>query len=124
CPQVLAMERAELIARLALFPGSDVARMVELAPAAFLNGDWPPKAQQLEAASSLLRRELCGADLDFMFQEDPAILFEPLDSLQVGLRRLHELWPGLTPQALGDSEPLHLSLAVKALGLSGPPKGF
>lgn len=43
---------------------------------------------------------------------------------QVGLRRLHELWPGLTPQALGDSEPLHLSLAVKALGLSGPPKGF
>lgn len=113
----------------ALFPGSDVARMVELAPAAFLDGDWPPKAQQLEAASSLLRRELCGADLDFMFQvgemdgsftsrtskgkedgvcadlaqvglsrdppshcippspllqEDPAILFEPLDSLQVG----------------------------------------
>ncbi len=52
----------------ALFPGSDVARMVELAPAAFLDGDWPPKAQQLEAASSLLRRELCGADLDFMFQ--------------------------------------------------------
>ena len=46
------------------------------------------------------------------------------DLPQVGLRRLRELWPGLTPQALGDSEPLHLSLAVKALGLRGPPKGF
>lgn len=121
CPQVLAMERNELIARLvgmkvgaqgpkklalpqlayfwpdtplrsgwtcpaapkgptppslqasfppaqALFPGSDVARMVELAPASFLEGDWPPKALQLEEASALLRRELCGADLDFMFQ--------------------------------------------------------
>lgn len=57
-------------------------------------------------------------------QEDPQILFEPLDSLEVGLHRMRELWPGLTPTALGDSEPLHLSLAVKALGLRGPPKGF
>jgi hypothetical protein len=41
--------------------------MVELAPAAFLDGPWPPKARQLEAASRLLRRELEGAELDFMF---------------------------------------------------------
>jgi hypothetical protein len=47
-----------------------------------------------------------------------------LDSLTVGLDRLHELWPGLTPQTLANSSPLHLSLAVKALGLQGPPKGF
>ena len=46
------------------------------------------------------------------------------DLPQVGLRRLRELWPGLTPAALANSEPLHLSLAVKALGLRGPPKGF
>lgn len=52
----------------ALFPGSDVARMVELAPAAFLEGPWPPIGAQLEAASGLLRRELAGADVDFMFQ--------------------------------------------------------
>ena len=51
-------------------------------------------------------------------------MFEPLPSLEVGLERLQELWPGLTPDALGNSEPLHLSLAVKALGLTGPPKGF
>lgn len=202
--------------------------MVELAPTSFLDGDWPPKAQQLEAASALLRRELEGADLDFMFQVGvqraggewvlwcgavqgrslsgdasgqgrrrrwegqtgmhwvaahlPALAVHPFQWLsrrtqpsclsrwtrcrwahpdvasaeqllrggeiafgrvqqkpaanapltsctsraprQVGLRRLRELWPGLTPQALGNSEPLHLSLAVKALGLSGPPKGF
>jgi hypothetical protein len=57
-------------------------------------------------------------------QEDPALLFEPVESLEVGLRRMYELWPGLTPSTLADSEPLHLSLAVKALGLTGPPKGF
>lgn len=128
CPQMLEMDRQELMLRLVaiknLFPGSNVARMVELAPAAFLDGPWPPKEQQLEAASRLLRQELHGADNDFMFQEDPIILFEPIPSLQVGLTRLRELWPGLTPEALGDSEPLHLSLAVKALGLNGPPKSF
>jgi hypothetical protein len=47
-----------------------------------------------------------------------------IESLEVGLRRLRELWPGLTPAALANSEPQHLSLAVKALGLNGPPKGF
>ena len=51
-----------------LFPGSDVARMVELAPALFLESPWPQTQAQLAAASSLLRRELQGADVDFMFQ--------------------------------------------------------
>lgn len=45
-----------------------MARMVELAPAVFLEGPWPPKAAQLGAAAALLRRELEGADCDFMFQ--------------------------------------------------------
>ncbi|PSC67249.1 hypothetical protein C2E20_9056 [Micractinium conductrix] len=128
CPRLLEMERGDLILRLVgmkdLFPLSDVARMVELAPGPFLEGAWHPKAEQLAAAAALLRAELAGAEVDFMFQEDPAILFEPLDSLETGLRRMRELWPGLTPAALADSEPLHLSLAVKALGLNGPPKGF
>ncbi|KAI3431564.1 hypothetical protein D9Q98_004613 [Chlorella vulgaris] len=128
CPRVLEMERKELIVRLVgaktLFPACDVARMVELAPDAFLQGPWPAKAQQLQEASTLLQQQLQGADLSAMFSEDPMILFEPLDSLTVGLDRLHELWPGLTPQTLANSSPLHLSLAVKALGLQGPPKGF
>lgn len=37
---------------------------------------------------------------------------------------MRELWPGLTPAALANSEPHHLALAVRALGLNGPPKGF
>ncbi len=51
-----------------LFPGCDVARMVELAPAAFLDSPWPATQRQLAAASTLLRRGLQGADVCFMFQ--------------------------------------------------------
>ena len=51
-----------------LFPGSDVARMIELAPGLFLESPWPQTQAQLEASSSLLRRELAGAEVDFMFQ--------------------------------------------------------
>ena len=51
-----------------LFPGSDVARMIELAPGLFLESPWPQTQAQLEAASTLLRRELQGAEVDFMFQ--------------------------------------------------------
>lgn len=56
-------------------------------------------------------------------QEDPAILFEEHDSLRTGLGRLHELW-AVDEAALGNSDPLHLTLAVRALGHNGPPKGF
>lgn len=56
-------------------------------------------------------------------QEDPAILFEGHDSLRVGLERLHELW-AVDEAALGNSDPLHLTLALRALGTQGPPKGF
>ena len=112
----------------ALFPGCDVARMVELAPGPLLlhaGDDWPASTgAQLEASATLLRRELKGADTDFMFQEDPMILLEPLPSLRVGLQRLRELWPDLSEAALGNSSPMHLTLALRALGLTGPPKGF
>ena len=42
--------------------------MVELAPGPFLEGAWHPKAEQLAAAAALLRAELAGAEVDFMFQ--------------------------------------------------------
>lgn len=51
------------------------------------------------------------------------ILFEEPDSLRQGLRRLHELW-AVDETALGNSDPLHLTLALRALGTNGPPKGF
>lgn len=42
--------------------------MVELAPGALLDAPWPPLREQLAAAAALLRAELDGAELDFMFQ--------------------------------------------------------
>ena len=161
-----------------------MARMIALQPALFLDGEWAPKQVQLAEASSLLRRELQGADCDFMFQvcgglegpragcrvwwhasgrshpvdptsrcthptpphptpphptppftapgptlppplqEDAAILFVPVPALKAGLEQMRELWPQLTPAALEASSPLHLSLAIQALGPLGPPKGF
>lgn len=57
-------------------------------------------------------------------QEDAAILFEPVLSLERGISEMRQLWPGLTPDVLAASSPLHLGLAIKALGLRGPPSGF
>lgn len=42
--------------------------MIALQPAPFLSGEWDPTREQLAAAAALLRRELQGADVDFMFQ--------------------------------------------------------
>ena len=94
--------------------------MVELAPAAILARDWASTAHQLEAAGALLRAGLRGADVDFLFTEDPAILFEEVGDLETGLERLRELWPDLTEAALANSEPLHLALAIRALAHRAP----
>jgi hypothetical protein len=51
-----------------VFPGSDVSRMVELQPAAFLGGEWPAVKRQVGAAAEILQEGLRGADTDFMFQ--------------------------------------------------------
>ncbi len=39
-----------------------------------------------------------------------------------GIRRVHELWPDLDEDALRNSEPRDLALAVRALSDTGPPK--
>jgi hypothetical protein len=41
-----------------------------------------------------------------------------------GISRLHELWPDLDEQALRDSDPYELALAVRALSTAGPPEKF
>ncbi len=51
-----------------MFPGCDVSRMVELLPAAFLEGDWGAVRTQVRKANELLQGGLAGADFDFMFQ--------------------------------------------------------
>ena len=58
--------------------------MVELQPRAFLEQPEAEVLTQVAAANRMLREELEGADIDFMLTEDPGILFESLDSLEIG----------------------------------------
>ena len=71
----------------------------------------------------LLQKYLEGAPIDMMLQDDPNLLFE---DIQEGLVQLRDLWPAelVSPQALSDSEPKHLVLAVRALSSGGPPQSF
>jgi hypothetical protein len=125
CPAAAHMTPGELMSRLvdlkSIFPGSNVARMVELTPTAFLVGDWDETATRLRATSSLLREGLVGADVDAMFEADPTILFEEPGSVEVGLSRMAELWR-VDALALKNSDPEEIALAVRALSLTGPPK--
>lgn len=128
CPTASEVPIQELTRRLidlkTILPGSDVSRIVEYIPSAFLSKDvdWEMTSSHIRDSSTILRQGLVGADTDAMFEEDPSILFEDLESLRVGLRRMDELWPGLSPSTLEQSDPQELALAVRALGLSGPPK--
>ena len=61
-------------------------RMVELEPELFLSGPQCEVDAQVAAAETLLRTSLEGADIEAMLVEDPALLFENLDSLQAGAR--------------------------------------
>lgn len=126
CPAAADLNSIDLMRRLVdlkgMFPGSNVARMVELLPTAFLSGPWEETSAQLRRTSGLLREGLQGADLDAMFEADPTILFEEAESVEVGLRRMRELWE-VDAAALRNSDPEELALAVRALSLAGPPKG-
>ncbi len=127
CPSAATMPVGDLMARIValkdLLPGCDIARMIELVPSAFLAGELGPTMAHVAATSGLLRRGLVGADVDAMFESDPTILFEELESLEVGLTRLRELW-NVDEKALAASDPEELALAVRALGLTGAPKGL
>ena len=127
CPSAAAMPQGDLMARLValkdMFPGCDIARMIELVPSAFLADELAPTLERVGATSGLLRQGLAGADVDAMFECDPTILFEDPESLEVGLARLRDLW-NVDAQALAASDPEELALAVRALGLSGAPKGL
>ncbi|KAK9810529.1 hypothetical protein WJX72_012238 [[Myrmecia] bisecta] len=126
-PPVLDMAPQEVLQRLlclkGLLPGCDAAGMVELQPRLFLE----PAASAMEASvrASLrqLHQGLPGADVNQMVQEDPSILFEEAGSLAAGLHRLHELWD-LDTQALSNSDPAELVLAVRALSDAGLPRTF
>jgi len=112
---------SRLVALKGLFPASNVARMVELVPSAFLLCPVDKTLVRLNETSALLREGLKGANVDAIFESDPTILFEEPASLEVGIQRLHDLWD-VDSIALGNSDPDELALAVRALGLNGPPK--
>ena len=126
CPAAAELSSTDLMKRLIdlkrLFPGSNVARMVELLPTAFLSGSWDDTFTHLRCTSNLLREGLEGADVDCMFENDPCILFEDPLSLKIGLERMIELWK-VDATALKNSDPEELALAVRALSLKGPPGG-
>lgn len=123
-PPIMTMELQDVAYRMVslkkLLPGCDVARLVEIQPRAFLGRDRQQVEEQVQAASELLRQTLQGADVDRMIEEDPLLLFTDIHS---GIRRLRELWD-VDPQALRNSDPAELALAVRALSDSGPPKRF
>lgn len=123
-PAVLCMDPADILQRLLLLkgilPGCDVLLMVETAPQLLLSGEPAAITQQVGAAAHVLREGLEGANLQRMFEDDPAILFEPPASLQAGVAQLRDLWD-MDEAALRNSE---LALAVKALSPRGPPASF
>jgi hypothetical protein len=124
CPDVAKLSSHELMQRIvelkALFPTSNVARMIELLPSAFIACPWQETLERLGHVNEHLRHGLPGVDVDRMVELDPTILFEDPKSIQVGIQRLHELWK-VDASALANSEPEELALAVRALSLGGPP---
>ncbi|KAL4527170.1 hypothetical protein Ndes2526B_g09119 [Nannochloris sp. 'desiccata'] len=128
CPAAGNMSSIDLMMRIVdlkgLFPGTNVARMVELLPTAFLaeqSDQWKETIEKLRRTSELLREGLQGANVDAIFEADPTILFESPESIELGLKRMKELWK-VDAIALKNSEPEELALAVRALSLQGPPK--
>jgi hypothetical protein len=128
CPAAGNMSSIDLMMRIVdlkgLFPATNVARMVELLPTAFLadqNDQWNETMEKLRRTNQLLREGLQGADVDAIFEADPTILFESPESIELGLKRMKDLWK-VDAIALKNSEPEELALAVRALSLQGPPK--
>jgi len=68
-----------------VLPTCDVMRMVELEPERFLHRPQRAVEAQIAATDALLREALAGADIEAMLIEDPALLFEEMQSLQAGM---------------------------------------
>lgn len=125
CPMVLEMDRA-VAAKVLLWlkdslPKADVSRMVHLEPNLLCVLTKEEHRTQAETTLSLLHATLPGAPIHLMCQEDPFFMFEDVSDALVELR---DLWPAdmLVSEALKDSEPQELVLAIRALSPQGAPK--
>jgi len=120
CPQVLTMSAAEMGMRLVQLQGAlprcNALLLIEQYPELFLSGEATERCAQITRSYGLLAEGLRGADVAAVIMQDPEIL---LMDLEYGLQELHSLWEGLEPQALANSEPNELALAVRALCNAG-----
>ncbi|KAI8477007.1 MAG: hypothetical protein J3K34DRAFT_515981 [Monoraphidium minutum] len=120
--QLLSVAPPDLAQRLLalkqLLPWCDVAAMVESTPR-LLRCDAGFLRSVVRARIELLREGMPGADLATMVQDNPWVL---LEDLEAALPRLHDLWPGLEPEAFAASDPAELALALRALTREGPPR--
>jgi len=139
CPSIAVMDPTDvsirIIALKTVLPCVDVARMVSLAPDRFFfsssieggdNGEmscWQQQMSVIVQASQLLYTGLEGADIDFLIQEDPEVLFIGVENIEIGVKELRKLW-NVDSTALRNSDALELGLAVRALGPGGPPEWF
>jgi hypothetical protein len=101
---------------LPLFP-----RQVEQEPQLYLGGPRLEVEGQVSLGLRLLREGLHGADVYSMVGRDPRLLFMP--ELERGIRELRDLWD-VDEAALRASDPLMLAFAVRALSVTGLPKGI
>jgi len=121
-PALLSMDPKELGIRLvrlkALLYGCDVAFLVEEEPQLYVGGEREEVEKRIQQGMDLLRKWLAGADINAVVMRDPQLIFLP--GLLTGLQQLRDLWD-VDEQALADSDPMELALAVRALSNVGPP---
>lgn len=133
CPFIAVMDPTDVSIRIinlkTALPSIDVARMVSLAPDRFFFSSssitmcWQEQMSVIVKASQLLYTGLEGADIDFLIQEDPELLFIGLENIEIGIKELRSLWD-VDSNALRNSDALELGLAIRALGPAGAPEWF
>ncbi|KAG1660024.1 hypothetical protein FOA52_005604 [Chlamydomonas sp. UWO 241] len=124
-PALLEMEPAEMAVRLVtlkeVLSGCDIAHLVEQEPQLYLGGQPEEVAQRVGAAFDMMSARLAGADVHAVIILDPGLLFMP--ELSRGLDEFRDLWD-VDDAALAASSPQMLALAVRALSVTGLPKGL
>lgn len=94
---------------------------MEQEPQLYLGGPRNEVERQVSLGLRLLREGLEGADVFSMVGRDPRLLFMP--ELERGIAELRDLWD-VDEAALRASDPLMLAFAVRALSVTGLPKGI
>lgn len=118
-PSVLTMSTFEAVSRLtglkALLPECDLSHLVVQEPRLYLGAPQEEVEQRIRASVGLLsRHHVPRAVINAMVMHDPGL---PFCTTEAGVLELRQLWPEslVDEQALMDSDPRELALAVRAL---------